>query len=1107
MARPSLPPVHARASAFKPPPLDGSLTMPQIYDWHLQNNPNHRLFVYARDDGSTRTICWREAVQAVHVGAKLLRDRFGWVPGRPKSHIVAILAPSDTISYWILYISCLRANYVAFPISPRNSPAAVAHLLNKVGVNYLLIGHDPAMQELANSTFEILKKQHPSAPVPYVSDVPLFEELFLTETETTSLPTSGVLPYEFKGADAVECILHSSGSTAFPKPINLSNLTIMHYAMTPWYGERDLTNQVLALHAMPMYHGMGIVQTFWTAVCGMVVSTFEPKKIPPIPTPGGLFRAAKATNSDFVFCVPSFVEAWSREPEYIKWLATRSGVIYSGGPLNKEAGDYITSQGVSIFIAYGATEFGFISPFLPAKVGRDWEYFTFPDSIAVEMVPYGDDTFEMIVVSNEHLASPVVNRKVRGRDAYASSDLLKPHPSKPGYWKIFGRADDQIMHSTGEKTNPGPLETMMNQDPHVRISVMFGRGRFQAGILVDPELAFKVDPSDEVKLAEFRNLIWPTVVQMNKIAPQHSRLFKEHPISRFTYTAKMTARRQAVIADYDDEIATLYDDVEKTTSTVLKVQSLTEWDNASVLDFVRDVVKNVVASGLHDDEDIFQRGCDSLQATWIRNTVLRVLRDSAQLDTRRDTQNFVYDHPTISSLAQFIFAVASGEAASVSSADTLREMVAKYAGDFPNHVGDRALPPANAKVALVTGTTGELGCYLLASLLADDNVARIYALNRVSSQQLNLFDRQASALRDRGLDASILNSPKLSLLEADVGKPMLNLSSPTYEMIQESVTHVIHNAWPVDFNLALPSFEPSIKGLRNLVDFSLGSPYGSPPTLLYTSSIGVLRNTKTKTPLKETHVDADTSANGYSKSKWVSEQILAKAAELTPLKAVTVRVGQLSGGINGAWNVKEWVPALVQSGTVLGCTPDDSRGVSWIPVHNAAAAMVDLLEAPSTSIVHLTHPRPVAWTALGCIVASELGVPLVPYADWLSQLETTAQTGAHEAARPFRAARLLPFFRALMREDGECEAFGFPKLDMTNALSLSASLRSLSCQLGETDVKQWLSYWRSAGLHSRTRAVPALARITVTAVPTIVETARTVATSRNRNSLNGSSAR
>ena len=45
----------------------------------------------------------------------------------------------------------------------------------------------------------------------------------------------------------------------------------------------------------------------------------------------------------------------------------------------------------------------------------------------------------------------VFNTKVNGVDAYATSDLLAPHPTKEGLWTVFGRVDDQIMHSTGEK--------------------------------------------------------------------------------------------------------------------------------------------------------------------------------------------------------------------------------------------------------------------------------------------------------------------------------------------------------------------------------------------------------------------------------------------------------------------------------------------------------------------------------------------------------------------------------------------------------------------------------------------------------------------------------
>ena len=51
----------------------------------------------------------------------------------------------------------------------------------------------------------------------------------------------------------------------------------------------------------------------------------------------------------------------------------------------------------------------------------------------------------------------VVNTRVDGVDAYATSDLFEPHPDAAkrargrGLWRLIGRVDDQIMHSTGEK--------------------------------------------------------------------------------------------------------------------------------------------------------------------------------------------------------------------------------------------------------------------------------------------------------------------------------------------------------------------------------------------------------------------------------------------------------------------------------------------------------------------------------------------------------------------------------------------------------------------------------------------------------------------------------
>ncbi|KAK0447907.1 uncharacterized protein EV420DRAFT_1713021 [Desarmillaria tabescens] len=998
-----------------------------IYDWHLQHSPNHRLFVYSREDGSIRTICWSEAVVAIYTGARLIKSLVPFNSDKPP--VIAILTMSDSITYFTTMMSILRANYVFFPISPRNSAQAVAHLLHKVGVQHVLIGRDASMQALARDALEVLKSQYLVTEPPETSVAPAFEDLFLPEWQKNT--SAEDLPLKEVDPDSTIMYLHSSGSTAYPKPIPWSGHRLVQLSLTPWFGERDLCNVLSALHVMPMYHGLGVTQLCWTASSGLVVGVFEPKSPAILPTPDKLFASAKATSSDLIFCVPSFVEAWSRCPEYVEWLASRSGVLYSGGPLNKVIGDDLTSKGVDIFIVYGfkpvTVDTCVLTPPSKAKSSYDWDYFEFPKCITPEMVLNGNNLYEFVMVKNDFGVPSVINTKINGVDAYTTSDLLMPHPTKPGLWKIFGRTDDQIMYNTGEKTNPVPLESMLNQDPHVSAAVMFGRGQFQAGVLVEPKPQFAFDPADETKLANFRNLIWPTVKRMNEFAPQHSRLFKEmiivaKPTKPFTYTAKNTARRQATLTDYSDEILAVYETVAE--STQANIPPPPEWDDASTKEFVRTVVLQVLSHSISDNDDFFQHGCDSLQATWIRNTLLRALQDSAEFDIRQTTDNFVYTYPNIAQLAKFLASVAQGKHVAVGSGspvDAMRVMVDKYCKDFvviPENNSDTR----TRKVVLITGTTGALGSHILASLVLDENVQHIYA-------------RQQRAFSRHGLDVGL---EKVTLVEAD-----LSTKSQVLAEVIGSVTHIIHNAWRVDFNLGLSSFEANIRGLRNVIDLALTSR----ARLIYTSSIAVFQSADEDRPLAETHIGAEVAHGmGYGESKWVSEELLRLAPGLRYL----VRVGQLTGGLKGTWNVKEWIPSMIHSSTVLVYLPDDDKLVSWVPVHEAAQAIVDNVDFPGP-VMHLVHPEPVLWASLARVISHELAVRLVPYGHWLQALE---KSSLDPTALP--AKRILPYYKrnaeALGRKNRE--AFGLPQL-------LAGSIYGANFpQLGGEDVRKWSQYWR-----------------------------------------------
>lgn len=92
--------------------------------------------------------------------------------------------------------------------------------------------------------------------------------------------------------------------------------------------------------------------------------------------------------------------------------------------------------------------------------------------------------------------------------------------------------------------------------------------------------------------------------------------------------------------------------------------------------------------------------------------------------------------------------------------------------------------------------------------------------------------------------------------------------------VKETVTHVIHNAWRVNFNHLLPAFESLIAGLRKLIDFCYTVPHAV--KLLFTSSIsGTLSWDVSLGPVPEDVVldPMVTGRNGYGASKLVAEQV------------------------------------------------------------------------------------------------------------------------------------------------------------------------------------------------------------------------------------------
>ncbi|CDO77398.1 hypothetical protein BN946_scf184857.g4 [Trametes cinnabarina] len=1052
--------------------LKKDIALPELYDWHAKENPNYPPFTY-RDGTNPEFITYAVANRAIDRAARYVVSWLVSCPSPVWAPAVACVRAetakratdtervaslrTDTITYSCNTLGVVRAGCTAFLISTRNGVPGVADMIQKTGASQLVLSQDATIREIAKDALALL----PAGQVT-VRDMPTFEDLFPSGEGRSSeaFEADVELPKTFD-MNSWALILHSSGSTGHPKPLRWTHKRLMRFGQEPLHFNVDTRGWVHGCHSIPMFHAMGTFMYTAAPINGYVVATFKPATPPTFPAPDAVWEGSVATKVDVIFTVPSNIEEWSRDPEKVAAMRRIKGLLFGGAPLNSEVGNALASQGVSLFDVYGLTEVGLINQYIRPNPGMDWAYWIPSRTKELRFVSSGENKYEVVALSDPELPLAAINTKIDRRDAYATSDLVEPHPTKPNFWKIYGRADEQIVLSNGEKTNPLPLEKIINQDPHVKCSMIFGSGRFQNGILVEPMDEFAIDTSDPKQVEQFRNLIWQTVERANAFAPQHSRIFKEP----FQLNAKGLPRRHMILADYHDEIDALYKQVEESAQSDLKPPA--SWDESNTLAYVRAVVHETLHRSIDDDADIFRNSGDSLQATWIRNTILHAIRETDPPAAKRLPMNLVFQAPTISALTRLVHTITNdvdADGAHAQSPQDLWKYVKKYSADFPERPSTLVDRPTGSKdVVVITGTTGGFGCDALEHLLRDETVQRVYAFNRRGS---NALQRQHAQFRARGLDESLLDSAKFRMVEVVLHEPGFGVEPAVLDEVRQSVTHIMHNAWKVDFNLSIQSFEMDIQGARNLVDLAISSPYCQAPSIVFVSSIGVFMNYQGPVPAPEVSLEDPSSpfGSGYGESKWVTEHVLQNATKQRGVHTVVIRLGQVCGDRVGHWNEKEWFPALVKSAQFQRCLPDVEGNVAWIPGYESAKAFTEMRYSPEP-FVHLVHPKSAPWRTVIAPIAEELGVPLVSYDEWLSALQKSvsgADSGKEiELMKANPALRLVDFFKNL-KSSPEREPLGMVYLSTEKSTRVSEALANLP-PLDAERAKAWLAAWKQSG--------------------------------------------
>jgi len=726
-----------------------------------------------------------------------------------------------------------------------------------------------------------------------------------------------------------------------------------------------------------------------------------------IPSAKSLSDTLKNTKVDMAFVVPTIIEEMSRSSDLLNHISTNVELLaYSGGDVPQGCGDIVARE-VPVINFYGTTE-GASVALIRRKgeiIREDWKYLTFhPDSGAV-FRHHTEDLYELVLTRKDELEHQhQIFTNFPNIQEYRTKDLYIQHMTKPNLWRHVGRADDTIVFLTGEKVNPISMEQQIfAQNPEIAGAVVVGSQRFQAALLLELTNKEHTDGAERELVLE---KIWPSIEAVNMNCPSHARLMKSHiiftePHKPLPRSPKGTIQRAAAIAEYAAEIEAAYERAEngKDRAEAIKVR-----DGDDLFSYLKDITLKVTKHRFGEEENFFVGGMDSLQAMVLAREM------KAALERVSWGVSDIYSNPSISLLARAV--QASPEPVNTYQND-LDKILDQYTASVENIRIKETPSISRPKIFLLTGSTGRLGSHLLHSLLERPDSAHIYCLNR----NPNAKDRQLARHQSESLICDF-PTERVTFLAANYSAPNLGLESDTYATLRDNVTDIMHNAWPVDFNIPLSSFMPQLDGVVNLV--RLASASGA--SILFISSVDAV--SESKGPITENIIfDSTAPTTGYGQSKYLAERILDHSQKLH-LNIQIARVGQIAGQRNGEgeWNRSEWLASLVRSSLHVGAVPTSLGSrldrVDWIPIDVLAKSLVEITGSGVFNFIntHAVEWRDIVPTVVE-VLSSTRRIELVSLEEWVDLVEEKADGDLESLLVVNPALKLLPFYKSLKKRE------------------------------------------------------------------------------------------
>ncbi|KAK5633742.1 hypothetical protein RRF57_009457 [Xylaria bambusicola] len=1067
----------------------GHRLLPHVVDNIASREPERECFSIPRSSDPKdgwKPVTFKQYANAInHTAHRIITNC-----GRPPVDTfptIAYVGPNDA-RYLVLTLAAVKAGYKALFISPRNSQEGQLSLFDKTDCRIL-----------------VFPKSHRAMVQPWLQerDMKAIEtgpiENWFPETEVEPMP----YPKTFEEARWEPlCVLHTSGSTGIPKPIIVRHgmlaISDIYHTKPDWNGRKIFVkgfceNIKRNFIPMPLFHAAGL---FAFLTFSLYYETPVALGIPERPvSTDSIAECLENVDVQGTLLPPAILEDMSQSDRYIEPLRKLNIVCFAGdtdasiGNLAREAGNRLVESGVKLTNVISATEF-FPFPVYLQPDTKLWQYFiinTEDFGADWRKVQGEDDVYQLVCVRKDK--EPGIQGffyTFPDDNEYDTKDLYKPHPTLPDHWIYFGRSDNIIVFSNGEKLNPVTIEEIVSDHPELSGALVAGQGRFQPILLLEP----LTQPKNEAEAQALIDRVWPLVVTANKETVAHGQIGREFirlssPEKPFLRAGKGTIQRAGTLKLYKDEIDEIYEMAGQVSDAAAPELNLSS--EQTLIESIRDLFHSRLGSRqvLEPDADFFASGVstsiifsreisrdktvDSMQVI-SASRLLRAGLESAgyQIDAEAIATRVIYGNPTPEKLAKYILSrVRQGNVATAveeeeHEIEDMKALWQKYTKDLPKAKLGRPNPSDDGQVVVLTGSTGMLGSYMLDQMIRSPRVKRIICLNRA---QDGGKERQAFAMKSRGLAT---DTSKCTFLHANMSRLDFGLPRDVFNELLATADRFIHNAWPVNFNIPVQSFEPHIRSVRNIGDFA--SQAAKRVAVVFISSIGTGDRWDTsagKLPERRLE-DLTLPSGGYGRSKMVGSLILEDVARAGDFPAAVIRVGQIAGpqAEQGFWNKQEWLPSIIASSLYLGALPSDLGGferVDWTPVESIAGLVLDVSGVSQdiaaddiAGYYHGVNPTSTTWTKLAPSVQDFYGTArikqLVSFREWVDRLDES-QSGDIQALDKNPGVKLLDSYRGMAAEGVQIVEF-----DMTRTTRRSPSMRNARPVTTEL-MRHWCRQW------------------------------------------------